>query len=283
MQNQSSDHLVKTPTNACRIPIFAPTRRPMSVKSFMVSTSWGSATITGRLGQQHRDLLDAARMVAEREEETDDGRIHLLVDPAKLRSAIGGESINTNLIKSWLIDLMQAIVEVKINNPDIVVTGGLISEVVDATVEPPKTRAGAFREGRRYLRISFGTGWSKLISSDYSTHYPIRQVVSLKHGFSQAVARFCWSHHNVNESISSLAEKLAASGRIRDLRRNIHDDVDGLAKIGIDVDGDKITRKSASKAPVEWKGREQNPGGREQSPGGREQSPGENALSQSIQ
>ncbi len=75
----------ETPINTCRIPIFAATRRPSTVKEFHVETPWGSATITGKLGQQHRDMLDAMRMIAEKEQMTHDGRMHLKIDPAKLR------------------------------------------------------------------------------------------------------------------------------------------------------------------------------------------------------
>lgn len=49
---------IRTSTLACRVPIFAATRRPRRT-TYSVATAWGSARITGRLGQAHRDVLDA--------------------------------------------------------------------------------------------------------------------------------------------------------------------------------------------------------------------------------
>lgn len=242
--------MAATPASVCRIPIFSPTRRPQAVSAWEVETSWGSAVITGRLGQQHRDLIDAARMVAEKEEWTADGRLHLLVDPAKLRSALGGDGVNYQRIDDWLKDLMLAIVKIHITTKDIKVTGGLVAEYVDADASPPCTRGGAFNKNRRYLKISFGTGWSKLVEEDDLTKYPLRQVVGLKHGFSQAVARYCFSHQKVHESIAGLTDRLGAGGRLRDRRAELCDDSVGLQSMGIEVVGDRVKWSGASKVLV---------------------------------
>ncbi|MDD5300025.1 MAG: hypothetical protein PHD65_05975 [Gallionella sp.] len=261
--------LVKTPTSACRIPIFAPTRRPLAKTAWWVDTSWGHAVITGRLGQQHRDLLDAARMVAEREDWTTDGRLHLLVDPAKLRAAMGGDAVNWPLLKTWLTDLAQAIVDYHVNKPDINGYGdgfgGLLSDVrVANTTQLPITRPGAWMGGRQFMRISFGVGWSRLIADDNATRYPVRQVVALKHGFSQAVARYCLSHATVRDTVAGLMLKLDAQGELRKRRRELAADTAELAALGIIIEGDKISTE-----------RKQSPGDRKQSPGDRKQSPGE--------
>lgn len=257
--------MAKTPASACRIPIFLPTRRPVIKTKWTVNTSWGHAVITGRLGQQHRDLLDAARAVAEREDWTADGRLHLLVDPAKLRSVMGGDAVNWPLLKTWFTDLMQTIVDYHVIKPSIDGFGGLVSEVVVAnTTQCPTTRPGAWSEGRKFIRISFGTGWSKLIAEDSVTRYPIRQVIALQHGFSQAVARYCLSHATVKDTVEGLMSKLGDEGRTRNRRAELAGDVAGLSALGIIVDGDKISTA-----------RSQSPGARSQSPGVRSQSPGE--------
>lgn len=248
--------LAKTPTNACRIPIFAPTRRPLVKTSWRVETPWGWAIITGRLGQQHRDLLDAARMVAEEEQWTTDGRYHLKIDPAKLRSAMGGSAVNQQRITEWLRDLRAAEVVVYIAKLDKTMTGGIVADVTNSLdITPLHSRAGAFASDRRYLRIDFGLGWSKLIKEDRTTQYPLRQVVALKHGFSQAVARFCLSHSTVRDTVCGLMLKLDASGRLRVRRAELTEDAAGLFGMGIIVDGDKINTT-----------RQQSPVGRQQSP-----------------
>ena len=263
-QSVHSD-LASTSTAACRIPIFSPTRRPQSVSSWRVETPWGWAQITGRLGQQHRDLLDAARMVAEREEWTFDGQMHLLVDPAKLRAVMGGDGVNWPLLMTWFVDLMRTIVDFHVNSQDINGFGGLVSGVVEAkTDQHPSTRPGAWAEGRRFIKISFGDGWSKLLADDCVMKYPLRHVVGLKHGFSQAVARYCLSHTQTRDTVAGLAQKLDAGGRLRVRRSELSADASGLASLGIIIDGDKITCA------------------RQQSPGARQQSPGEKPLLSDI-
>lgn len=211
------NNLATTPTSACRIPIFAPTRRPQAVTAWRVDTRWGWAEITGRLGQQHRDLLDAARMVAEAEEWTADGRMHLKIDPAKLRAAMGGDTTNMKRIEEWIEDMRVASVVVYIKEFDKTIRGGIISEIEDAADETELNgRPGAFDSKRRYTVLSFSSGWSNLVDDDRSTRYPLAQVVALTHGFSQAVARFCLSHLNINETVISLMQKLDAKGRERD-------------------------------------------------------------------
>jgi hypothetical protein len=210
------------------------------VSSWRVETPWGWAVITGRLGQQHRDLLDVARMVAEREEWTTDGRMHLLVDPARLRSALGGDAVNNERIKDWLRELRIAQVEAHINDRDINIMGGIISDVVDAKAAAPGARPGAFHSERRMLHIVFGLAWSRLIESDREMRYPLAAVVGLKHGFSQAAARYCLSHRDVDDTIEGLMPKVAASGRVRDRISDLNDDKDGLRSMGIEVSGNRI-------------------------------------------
>lgn len=251
MHCHTDTDLAITPASACHIPIFAPTRRPRHRQAWNVETSWGWAQVTGKLGQQHRDLLDAARLVAEREDWTTDGRMHLLVDSARLRSVMGGDGVNWPLIKTWFADLTRSKVEYHITRPEIDGFGELISDVAIAKVpEPPPTRPGAFSNGRRYLRISFGIGWSKLLSDDNDIRYPLRQVVGLRHGVSQAIARYCLSHRTVNDTISGLLAKVGAEGRTRDRRRELQADADALRALSIEISGDVVRRSSASKVPV---------------------------------
>lgn len=243
--------LVISPASASRIPIFSPTRRPQHRHVWRVDTSWGWAEITGKLGQQHRDLLDAARMVAERADWTTDGRLHLLVDPAKLRSAMGGDAVNWALLNAWFAELMQSLVKYHVNNPGIDGVGVLLSDVASAKVqESPKTRPGAFSTGRRYLRVSFGLGWSRLLADDRQMLYPLRRVIALRHGFSQAVARYCLGHRTVNDTTTGLMLKVGAVGELRKRRRELRLDADGLLALGILVDGDVVRKVTGSKVPV---------------------------------
>lgn len=228
-----------TPRAAARIPIFAPTRRPRGVTESRVETPWGSAIVSGRLGQQHRDLLDAARLVADCEQWTADGRLHLKIDPAKLRSALGGDVVNNRLILNWIEDLRKARLEVHIG--DRVIIGGLISEYeLSADTTTLRPRPGALGGDRHFMRMSFSTGWSKLIEGEQAMYYPLECVVELKHGFSQAVARFCLSHRSVKDTVAAMMEKVGATGRTRDYKGALTEDAERLFSLGIVVDGDAV-------------------------------------------
>lgn len=252
-------NLATTPTSACRIPIFAPTRRPVSITKWRVNTPWGWAVITGRLGQQHRDLLDAARMIAEAEEWTSDGRLHLKVDPARLRAAAGGDSVNNARILDWLRDLRSAEVEVHVTATGTTTVGGILADVTksaDTTLlHGPR---GAFDGDRHYLRLDFGLGWSKLIDSDRAMRYPLKKVVALQYGFSQAVARYCLSHTTVRDTVAGLMEKVGSGGLCRHRRADLQADSAGLAALGIIINGDAIKSGERRQSPV---GRRQSPVG----------------------
>jgi hypothetical protein len=253
MQPHHSE-LVETPSSICRIPIFEPTRRPQTVSAFYVETAWGHATITGKIGQQHRDLIDAARSTAEKEEWTLDGCMHLKVDPARLRSALGGDKTNYVYIDKLLKDLRKVDVDVYIKALDKTISGGIVSEHANGkefAVQANKNRTlFTGKEERRYLRISFSSGWSKLIEDDYVSKYPLETVIKMKHGFCQAAARFCISHASVNETVASLMQKLNAKGHVRNKRKELEDDSDLLADMGIIFDGNRILKQKRGYIPV---------------------------------
>ena len=235
-----------SPSIASRIPIFSPTRRPSVVEQWEAVTPWGNAIITGRLGQQHRDLLDAARQVAIEEQWTQDGRLHLKLDPARLRSALGGDSVNPRLVAEWIEDLRVAKVELRIGNR--VIVGGLIGEY-ELSSDPTilHSRPGAHGAERHYMRLSFSTAWSKLIEEDRMQCYPLAKVIQMKHGISQAIARFCLSHREINDSIEGLMAKVGDSGRLRNRRRELAHDCELLAELGIKIEGDRVTRRAQTK------------------------------------
>jgi hypothetical protein len=207
---------------------------------FMIESAWGTAKITGRLGQQHHDWLDAARLVAERQESTCDGRLHLLVDPAKLRARLRGMSYRQ--IDEIRRDLQTTLVEMHIRSSDVKISGALLAEVVDSPVGTPPTRPGAIAKGRRYWRVSFGLAWSKLIEADLSTFIPLSHIVNMRYGITQAVARYCLTHKTVHESLAGIAGRLGAQRELCKLRAELLSEREKLAAVGVVFDGERITK-----------------------------------------
>ena len=66
-----------------RLLIYQATRRPV-YRLETISTPWGAIRIKGKLGQPQADMMDAILYCAERSREIEDGRIKILVDPARV-------------------------------------------------------------------------------------------------------------------------------------------------------------------------------------------------------
>ncbi|CQR44898.1 conserved hypothetical protein [Thiomonas sp. CB3] len=281
--------LAPSPSHVSRVPIFAPTRKPRHVESWAVATSWGEATITGRLGQPHRDVLDASRMVAEREVEDAEGRRHLLVDSARLRAALGWNAINYSQISERLEDLRLASVRLTIPSKGIRVNGGVVSEYIDSFLahkpqrssrvihllrrpttsqDPPQQQV----TGGGMWRISFSLPWSVLLNSDLETTYPLGLILGLRHGVSQALARFCWTHRSVNEPLAGLLGRLGSRGRLRDRLAELIEDAPGLAKLSVSIWGARCIYP-ATKTPSQRIESEVSPVARDQNPVNRGSNP----------
>ena len=246
--DRGQDQQAQSPVHASRLPIFPPTRRPTSCSSWEFDTYWGKGMVEGRLGQMHRDLLDAARMVAERQVVDAGEKLHLLLDAAKLRAALGWDSVNYAQLEARLEDMRVAKVSTIIKASGIKLVEGMVSSYCMAQEQRGGRGGGKVahlvipRGGERprallpgMWRISFSQSWSKLILQDHQYSYPLRQVLKMRHGVSQALARFCLSHRWVNEKLEDVLQKLEAGGRERDCLDVLIVDQDALLSLGIEV------------------------------------------------
>lgn len=203
---------VRTPRQACRIPIFAATRKLPRTKigeeprTYFVETRWGNATITGRLDQRHRDLLDAVALVARRSIKSSvHGDRDVEIDSAELRRALGWRRWTYDGILGVIEDLRRS----QLIMPDRHEISGLVLRVVESGDEPPKRRnkldtplmeaarrrapnAGAKPRGGMLWILELAGGWLRLLEHN-ETRYPCG-VMHLKRGATQAAARFMLSH-----------------------------------------------------------------------------------------
>lgn len=250
-----------------RLSIFQPTRRPTLRESIAVQTQWGECVVTGVLGQQHLDLLECAFDVAICRGQDEIGRYCLVIDPYRLGLAMGSgrSAVPSSQIRACLTDLRtSSLTHLKIYNcPAIgVVSGGIletvmyedvgerrgpsfIREVVNGAVKKVPVKGSK----RQLWKIPFSLPWTRVILGDLSISYAgrLRQIVALRHGVNQAIARFMLSHRverstgkNVVYSLNTALEAVGSDRRTRHHRlREMKDEQEKLASLNVFIDLEK--------------------------------------------
>lgn len=271
MAKTQTEHQHKDVSTAsvARIGIFQPTRRPIR-KTWEVKTGWGSARITGRLGQQHNDFIECCRDVALSEGIDGAGRYCCIVDPNKLRTALsaGRSRIPWDQMKKLAHELREcslADLHIKSQPEFGVVSAGVLDAVeykgVKQLPASPGARLGgvvmmkravvkpgqlAGDECRREIwMVAFSKAWTKLIGADMPVSYRgrLRHIVALRHGASQAAARFMLTHESgASYQIDTVLQVIGVHKSVlRHHRRELHEDAEGMAAAGVIVAGDEIT------------------------------------------
>lgn len=195
-----------------RCSVYQATRRPLWAAERKIETPWGTATVKGRLGQNHQDVLDACFSVAEKRVTADDGRIFLQIDPYLLRKKLGG--LPHAKIEEWLQELRSATVEIRAQARGIWAMGGIIDEAVASHKPIPDSgKGGVIRTGERhYLRVVVSRIWAGMMKQDLPTGYRghLDDILALKSGISQAVARMMLTHAGAAKM--TVIDALAATG-----------------------------------------------------------------------
>ncbi|MEY2333098.1 hypothetical protein [Acidithiobacillus ferrianus] len=234
-----------------QVPMFQPTRRPVTLSRYVRETPYGTVTITGKLGQGHRDLLDAMLLHSEKVN-IRDGRMNALVDPYQIRKAIsaGRTMLPYAHIEKLLEDLRTAKVEMtwQDGNRHYRLQEGIITGFVEASSKPVASGTFAQRDAngcdqdhRDMLKITFGQGMTQMLMEDQKIHYPLAPVVGMKHGLSQAIARYCLSHKAVHETFEGICARVGfdldgkAPRTVRNAKEELRDDAAALATMGIEV------------------------------------------------
>lgn len=236
-----------------RMQIFDATRRPGASsrpKEILIWSADGEIIShilrTGRLGQGHADVLDAIFFCAEKKGTLEDGRIKLLVDPARVRriAGIGGEQL------LHLVRELEAVV-LEIREPaELACMGHLIDHIDIArkadgsTIKRPNPLGGE----RELWRVEVGKALCKLLAADIWKTYDPTHIARLPHGVSQAIARYALMHQHQPRGgwkLDTLIEVVAGElddVAMRHRRREVREDKDLLAGAGVLLtDDDRIS------------------------------------------
>lgn len=248
------DDLPTTTVHQARLQVYEPTRRPKKSRREII-TSWGTAVINGKLGQGHADVVEAVFKEAMDWKFLDDGRIQVLVDPYKVRiTANGGKQGSHQQLNKVLLEIMTVVLELDIPARNIKIIGShIFEEVVQSNhlVKGPgfTKKGGNFQnELRPMWRVTISGAYVKLIGEDLHLHYDPTPIAALANGISQAVARHIASHRQqppggwyVDGLIRAVGEGLNSTA-MRNRRRELLLDLDGLKKIGLSIEEGRIKR-----------------------------------------
>ncbi len=229
------------PASAYRLRFFQPTRRPREIKSDWQITPWGRVRVEGRLGQAHADLLDAC-MFAALEVDDDGERIHLLVDPHKIRKIIGRKGRAPG---DWVEELYRELVGATVEwettvhgqNSSVKIHG--MGHILDSVTHAKAERGNPFGGRRELLHVALGEQWSKMVRADIQARFDPGAIAALGHGVSQAVARLALTHRGcrtikIDTALDQVGVPETGTQR-RDARRYIREDVFDLEKVGVRI------------------------------------------------
>lgn len=232
-----------------RLCIFEPTRRPRYIRGARIETSHGIIMRTGKLGQAHADLLDAICFCAEKQVAMEDGRIKLLVDPARVRRV--ADITSGDQLKALVTELQAAVIEIK--EPAHIACIGHIVDHIDTAMRSdgtPVTKHNPLTGGERVMwRVELGKAFCKLLDTDQIKRwYDPAPIARLNTGIAQAVARHVLTHTTQPPGgwhIDTLIQAVGAASdsvSLRHRRRELLSAAAALAEIGILIDSKRIQR-----------------------------------------
>lgn len=240
------DTLPTSTVTPIRVCAYQATRRPTKIVEQKTITAFGSVSVTGRLGQAHADFLDCAMHCADDHKTDSVGRLQLLVDPHKLRMAMGGgknkySAEQMNILKR---DLMEAVLDIK--TPNLKIMGGIIDEIreakgAEAEAEDKRRWAGSGR--RQMMLIIFSTPWTSLLEADVKRYYDPTPLCRIDRGGVAAIARHVLTHQhtpNGGWKLATLAKAAGVQRQASKVKAEMLANADALAELGIGLDGDRI-------------------------------------------
>src|SRR5690554_1146804 len=84
------EQLPTSTAHQARLQLYQPTRRPKWAER-VIETPWGTATVRGKIGQVHADIVESiCRHAEDHRIVAATGHLQVLVDPYKVRVSVGG-------------------------------------------------------------------------------------------------------------------------------------------------------------------------------------------------
>lgn len=229
-----------------RLQLYQPTRRP-KWQERVITTAWGTATVRGKIGQVHADIIEAiCRHAEDHRIIPGTGHMQILVDPYRVRVTVGGGTAYSNdTLWKMLTELREVSITLEVPSRRMKVLGGIL----DRVEESPATRINPLTGKPRQLwRVTLDPAFSAMLREDLQLHYDPAPLAKIETGVAQAIARHVLTHRDQpmgGWQIDSLIKLVGAAGdsvAMRHRRREIHRCTKSLLTVGLRVDGDRVHR-----------------------------------------
>lgn len=245
----TSDAFPKTTTaHTVRLCLFQPTRRPQMLQREPVVTQWGEIRVTGRLGQRHADLFEVLCWEHEQKGTLEDGRVKLLVDPARVRQCAG--VTGGRQFDEAITELQAAVIEI-IEPQELACSGHLIDHIDKAQRRDGTyiMRANPLGGERHIWRVEIGKAFCKLVAKDIWLGYDPAPIARMPVGIAQAIARHVMTHKNdphggwkLDTLIHAVAPDVGGAS-LRNRRRELRAAAADLAAVGIIIKDGRVWRE----------------------------------------
>lgn len=236
-----------TTAHQARLQLYQPTRRPKWLER-IIETPWGKATVRGKLGQVHADIIEAiCRHAEDHRIIAATGHMQILVDPYKVRVSVGGgTAYSKDTLWRMLTELREASITLEVPSQHLKVLGGIL----DRVEESPATRVHPITGKPRQLwRVTLDPAFAAMLRADLHLYYDPAPLAKLDCGIAQAIARHILTHRDQPAGgwlVDSLIKLVGAGGdsvAMRHRRRELHASADGLKALGILVEGERVRRE----------------------------------------
>lgn len=216
-----------------RLPIFAATRRPTERIQWIEENAWGTAEVTGTLGQNHRDLHDLVMTEGLEYEQGKKRELYVMIDPYDIQKKMGITRNGLDYIYELLEDMKRADVRIKYKGGGDSL-GGIVSNI-DREYKAIPGPGGCVLE-RHLWQITMNQTWMKI----YDTSIKVRCkpalniILKMRSGYSQAVARLCMTHsQNMTMKFADVVKALGIEMEAKLVKQKMKPDAELLARLGI--------------------------------------------------
>lgn len=247
---QVADVLKQVPTTTAhqaRLQLYQPTRRPQWMER-VIETPWGTATVRGKIGQVHADIIEAiCRHAEDHRIVAATGHMQILVDPYRVRVSVGGgTAYSKDTLWRMLTELREVSITLEVPSQGLKVLGGIL----DRVEESPATRINHLTKKPRQLwRVTLDPAFAAMLRADLQMYYDPAPLAKIEAGVAQAIARHILTHRDQPTGgwlIDNLIKAVGAaddSVSMRHRRREIKACAESLKTVGLIVEDGRIFRE----------------------------------------
>lgn len=238
--------LPTTTVHQSRLQLYQPTRRPKWLER-VIATPWGTATVRGKLGQVHADIMEAiCRHAEDHRTIPETGQLQILVDPYRVRVTVGGGTAYANdTLWKMLTELRETSITLEAPSQGLRVLGGIL----DRVEESPATKINPLNNKPRQLwRVTLDPAFAAMLRDDLQLYYDPAPLAKIEAGVAQAIARHVLTHRDqptggwLLDSLIKLVGAGTDGTAIRNRRRELHKATESLKTVGVLLEGDRVRR-----------------------------------------